>query len=514
VRGDVLALDAVAAPGIIHFRPDQADSSLTDLLAPLAESRPSVALGTIAQGSTALRVASGFDIRAMVRQTANAETDEVTRTDEDPIAFEQNALIGASAAVRDAHGLIHRFAAPPVPPSVARTGIDVPLAGADGAFELVSLDLSVGLPAELIATDGSIRVVDVQAVTSDAAAPARIDLGAPETWRISWLHPAHPPVTLPHATDRFGVVIGGDAASPLAPAELDTPGTSNPVTISMQPRAVIDLRTSEIPVLVSQSTLVAMNLAPADTFDLRISSVALRARIAGVFDSFPTTNAAAPVVVVDLQTLGLQRFSAAHAHTAEVDSFSETRPPDEWWLEIGTAQPDELERTLAGPPFISTSVATAAGRERSLVSDPVALGIIGALGLGALAAGLFALIGLAVAASVSARERQTEFALLRALGLSRGQLASWLWLENGSLAVVSLLAGVALGAVISLVVLPSVTLTATGLPPTPPVMVTLPLATIAALAGIAAVALVVVVIVMTAVLRRMRIGNILRMSEE
>jgi hypothetical protein len=255
-----------------------------------------------------------------------------------------------------------------------------------------------------------------------------------------------------------------------------------------------------------------MNLEPTDIFELLVSSVELRARISGVVDSFPTTDAAAPVVLADLPTLAVLRFKAAHANTAEVDSFSETRQPDEWWLDLEDA--GDVARALAAPPFFSASVTTAIGRERSLVSDPVALGIIGALGLGALAAGLFALIGLAVAASVSARERQTEFALLRALGLSRRQLASWLWLENGSLAVVSLLAGVALGALISLAVLPSVTLTASGSPPTPPVIVALPLATIAALAVIAAAALVVVVLVMTAVLRRMRIGNVLRLGEE
>jgi hypothetical protein len=399
-----------------------------------------------------------------------------------------------------------------VTPAEARAGIEISFSETAGPLEILSLDITVGLPADLVVTAGSVSLAEVVVIGVDPATPAPIDLGTPGTWRITWLDPAQVPLTLPATTDNFGTGIGTAGGSGEGPAELATQGMNAPVTMSMQPRAVIGLATDELPVLVSEATLAAMNLQPTDTFELRVSSVDLRARIVGVFDSFPTTDAAAPVVIVDLPTLAIARFRAAHANTAEVDSFSETRQPDEWWLEV--AEPDDVARALAGPPFLSASVTTAVGRERSLVSDPVALGIIGALGLGALAAGLFALIGLAVAASVSARERQTEFALLRALGLSRRQLAGWLWLENGSLAVVSLLAGVALGALISLVVLPSVTVTASGSPPTPPVVVVLPLATIAALALIAAAALIVVVVVMTAVLRRMRIGNILRLGEE
>mgnify|MGYP006176450989 CR=1 FL=1 len=44
--------------------------------------------------------------------------------------------------------------------------------------------------------------------------------------------------------------------------------------------------------------------------------------------------------------------------------------------------------------------------------------IIGVLTIGVVAAGLFAVVGFVVSAAVSARERVTEFALLRALGLS------------------------------------------------------------------------------------------------
>ena len=53
----------------------------------------------------------------------------------------------------------------------------------------------------------------------------------------------------------------------------------------------------------------------------------------------------------------------------------------------------------------------------------------------------------------------TEFALLRALGLSSRQLSVWLSLENATLAAISLVTGTALGLVIAWVALPFVTVT-------------------------------------------------------
>jgi hypothetical protein len=534
VRGTLLALDARAVPGMVRFRADQAASPLADLLGPLAAARPTMALATIPDGSTDAIVALAIDVRQVERRAVDPSTGDAVRRGEDSAAFDASASIGVSIALRDSHGLVHRFAGSPVAPDEARTGIAIPFSGPtsvtagtavrpDGALELVSLDVSIALPPDLVATDASISVAGMW-VRSAGPTPLQLDLGTPRSWRIAWLDPMQAPITLPPtAAHGLGVRIGGAEGGSDPPRELATDGTGNPVTISMQPVAIANLAAGEIPVLVNQQTLEAIALDPDDTFQLNLAGAERALRIVGVVDSFPTTDAASPLVIIDLPTLVILQLQAAHAISPDAGSVTETRQPDEWWLGLaarteamdgGTAVADDISRLLVAPPFASASVATAAGRLRSLVSDPVPVGIIGALGLGALAAALFALIGLVVAASVAARQRQTEFALLRALGLSRRQLARWLWLENGSVAMVSLLAGTALGALISWVVLPSVTVTSDGLPPTPPVVVTLPLATIAVLELMAVVALAAVVLVMAAVLRRMGIGNILRLDEE
>jgi ABC-type antimicrobial peptide transport system permease subunit len=105
----------------------------------------------------------------------------------------------------------------------------------------------------------------------------------------------------------------------------------------------------------------------------------------------------------------------------------------------------------------------------------VPLGLIGVLGLGSLAAMLFAGIGFLVSSTISTSERIGEFALLRALGLSTSQLSLWLSIESVFLLSVGLLAGSALGILLAWLVLPFATLTQTGLAPVPAAAVVIPL---------------------------------------
>jgi ABC-type antimicrobial peptide transport system permease subunit len=149
-----------------------------------------------------------------------------------------------------------------------------------------------------------------------------------------------------------------------------------------------------------------------------------------------------------------------------------------------------------------------------LTTEPLAVAMIGALSLGFVIAGLFAVIGLAVSASVSARQRRGEFALLRALGLSPRQLSGWLWVENASVVAVAVVAGTALGLVIGWVVLPFVTVSAAGAAPFPPVVVDVPWPSVALLIGVSAGALVITLIVLVRAIRRAGIGSVLRMGEE
>jgi ABC-type antimicrobial peptide transport system permease subunit len=129
---------------------------------------------------------------------------------------------------------------------------------------------------------------------------------------------------------------------------------------------------------------------------------------------------------------------------------------------------------LRAPPFSSLAVVSRSERERSLLEDPIPLGVIGALALGFVVAAAFAAVGFAASATAAARARTFEFAVLRSLGLGTRQLSGWISIENGLVVALSLLGGTALGLAVSWLVLPYVALGTSGEPPVPPVVVSVP----------------------------------------
>ncbi len=94
-----------------------------------------------------------------------------------------------------------------------------------------------------------------------------------------------------------------------------------------------------------------------------------------------------------------------------------------------------------------------------LSSDPLTLDLIGELALGASTALLLALLGNLLASWLSARNRVTNFAVLRALGTSPRQVASVLMWEQGITYVTALVLGVLFGALLALTVIPSLVFT-------------------------------------------------------
>ena len=259
-----------------------------------------------------------------------------------------------------------------------------------------------------------------------------------------------------------------------------------------------------VPVIANRTFLAATASATGDTITVGVDGVSQPISISGVVDTFPTTDPERPLLIVDEPTLGLMRLQANGI----------ARSADEWWMQVADGRQDALAAALRDSPFDSAHVVSAVDRSRSLSTDPVAIGIIGALALGFVATGLFAIVGLTVSAAVSARERRTEFALLRALGLSGRQLSSWLWLENGSLVLVGLLTGTGLGLLIGWIVLPFVTVTQRATTPVPPVIVQLPWDRILLLDVASALALGVAVVAIGSVLRRLGVGSVLRMGED
>jgi hypothetical protein len=228
----------------------------------------------------------------------------------------------------------------------------------------------------------------------------------------------------------------------------------------------------------------------------------MRLRVVGTTDLFPTLDPGRPFVVMDRATVERARLLAGEAPT----------PPAEWWLALAVGAASPGQSLLHGGYPVRQALARSAV-SAALVDDPVSLGIIGALVLGALAAMALATIGFIAHAAISTRERVVEFALLRALGVSERQLAGWLWLEHAVVLGFSLIVGSLLGVVLTWLIIPAATLTSQGTAPVPAATIVVPEAFVLALFGSAGVLLAVALIVIVRLVARIGIGATLRERE-
>jgi hypothetical protein len=275
-----------------------------------------------------------------------------------------------------------------------------------------------------------------------------------------------------------------------------------PAYFSLRPH-LSDLPAS-FPVIVSPGFLTANSVAIGDSVRLPALRVDASATIAGTVAAFPTLDLTlGEAVLLDLATLQSLAYEPGLS------------PPgaSEYWMSVD-GDDSMVVAELASPPLNSSGVQSRRELANQLVSDPVALGTIGALTLGFVAAAVFAAVGFAVSATVSARERMVEFALLRALGLSGRQLGLWLAVEQGALVLVSLGLGTLIGIVLTATLLPLVSLTQTGDPAVPPVIVEYPWTAIIGLELAVVAVLAVIVVVMTVLLRRVGLGSLLRLGED
>jgi hypothetical protein len=505
----LLALDAAAAPGIVRFRPDLAGASLASLLAPLEASRPTPAIPTLAGEPTRLQVTTDVTVRAVAQRVFDFEAGAFVLEPADLELLSGVPLLNAAGVVRDARGELHRFFADPVAVDDGDEELLIALGNAtDGdpalayPLQLVSVELAFSLPTGLAATSATAALTGVAAGADSAGGWRAVDLEGTGAWRLGWsVYGARAEAVPSELVDGLSMRLDDRGTfGTLHGIDRYRRGT----TLTFTPASVVDAVAEPLPVIANQAFLERTATRVGDELSLTLFGRQQPLSVAGSVRSFPATEPDAPVLVADLPTLNLLRFAATHAASA----------PDEWWLAVEPAQTEALVADLEAAPFSSVSVASQLGRARSLGTDPVALGIIGALALGVVAAGLFAVIGLVVSAAVSARERVTEFALLRALGLSSGQLSGWLSLENSMLALVSLLAGTGLGLLIGWVALPFVTVTQQAAVPFPPVVVTPPWAGILLLEAIGVVTLAVTVVLLARLLRRLGIGSTLRMGED
>lgn len=505
----LIALDAATAGRIVTLRPDLADAPLPDLLAPLAVRRPGLAAVRLAGEPQALRLQVAPDLRVVERLVFDDDLGQLVSEPVDPASIAGRAGVGTSVVVRDASGGLHRFDGDTTTLGGGPRWVTIPLGepGETAAtlaypLEILAVELRLNLPGDLQSPDASITVLAAEAAPLDGAwQPVPMDLG--RGWRLSASIQGLPYETIEPSLRANGLAAEAGEGRSL-PTFRGEDQYGRGIDFVFAPSDLSALAEAAVPAVASAAFLEASAVAVGESIPIEIAGVRRTVEIVGAMRAFPTVEEAEPVLVVDLPTATLLRFEGS----ASLD------PPDEWWFAVDDDALDATVSALEDRPFDSRAVVSRTARARALATDPVALGIIGALSIGFVAATLFAVVGFVVSAAVSARERVSEFALLRALGLSSGQLSSWLSLENAVLAVVSLLAGCALGLLIAWVVLPFVTVTQEARTPFPPVDLDVPWITIGGLVVAGIVALAATILVVAWLLRRIGLAAVLRTGED
>ncbi len=491
--GQILGLDAAQASSIVAFRSDLSNQSLTELMQSLAKARPQPP--TVDIPGTPQQLA--FDVKLNLdpltsEQSANLRSTDIAPTLDLVIQDSRGMLYRITGGNITANGQVDRIVVP-LAYRMNNNKIALPLY----PLKLVSLEVGV-IPLRQVPRVGTFELQDVRA-------NAQLDGGNWTPMNIDWSN-------FTWSTSEVGLAI----APSITPSNQSVPGgflvnfnsgaaRGNglfPLTFSLQPKGARP--PAAMTAIVNNTFLKQTESHVGDTVSLDIADQRRDVKIAGAVETFPTLDPSEPAVIVDFPSLVMEQY----------EYNGRILDPDEWWLSTKPGQSAQVAATLQIPPYSSPKVSTRASRDLTLRTDPVALGILGALSLGFVAAGLFAAIGFAVSSAVSARERLTEFALLRALGLSTRQLSSWLTLENGLLVFFSMLSGTLLGLLLAYFILPLVSLTQAAVQTVPGIIVVVPWQSVVILEGTSLLALAIVVVVLATMLRRIGLGSSLRLGEE
>ncbi|WP_043669635.1 ABC transporter permease [Streptomyces xylophagus] len=460
----VLALDTAHASDAVLVRRDlTAGRPAGPLLAGLAP-KGSVKGAQIPAGTAQLTM------RAGIRSTGPETTVDVTATIEDRYGTPYQEPLGQLPTDGRQYDLKLDVSASPGPLTLTGLQLDMPQPGNHASQHHLTV-------SELSATDPAGKV-------------RRLTLPAAWTGRAS-------------VSATFGPTANPTApkVSSAAPLTVDY-GTGyipdkdfwTVASVSVQLR-VVQPAPPEITAVATDRFLTSAGARTGQQVQVTLGGQNLPVRIVAAVRGLPTTgdveDGDGGALLVDLRS---------------VNRVLETRygtsvTPTEWWLRTAPGDATTVAAAVRALPDVDPGeVVVREEIAEELRDDPFGAGPEAAFAAAALVAAALAAVGFAVSAAGSLRERGAEFAVLRALGAPRRQLARMIAAEQGVLLALALVVGVALGTVLTRAVIPLIVLTAQATRPVPRVLVELPVNRVALL--IVAVAVTPLIVTATLALRR------------
>ena len=206
-----------------------------------------------------------------------------------------------------------------------------------------------------------------------------------------------------------------------------------------------------IPVIASSSLAHAIGNG---TLPLFVGPASVNVRVVGTARRFPTTSGDFVV------------FDRSRLETALNASVPGSGVADEAWVSGGS----DLSSRLAQHPPTPIRITSRRAVEQELRSDPLARGSLLVLGAAALLALALSLVGLALTVAVELRDEAGELFDLETQGMGPAALRRQVRLRAGAVLFAGLVGGLLLGAVLALVVLKALAVSANSTTPVPPLV--------------------------------------------
>jgi hypothetical protein len=438
--GTVLAVGAARAPGVVLLRPDQAEMPAGELFGMIrnADQAPGVPLPgrspriqlTAQLGPASLRLPPAVVVPSV--------------EDGDGVVYQLESV------TLPADGLPHSFTIPVTP---GATAVTYPL-------RLVAVNVAYTMPAVRVPVPAAFQVDSVSGAAGSG---------------LSRFSPAVSSGELAGAQNGFGTVGAAAAPSLVSSGAAGTaqqtvfqPGYGLASSVPGAPPGRIDgqLTLNALPPgavavmagIATRAYLAANGASVGSTVQATIGGTPVGVRIVAAVPSFPTLLAGTSALIVDL----------ASVQNLLTSRTLDGAPVTQWWLTTANhAVPPGLTAGLPSGTAVTSATAVAAG----VLDDPLsALPQQALLGL-AIAALLLASTGFCVSIAAGVRQREAENALLAALGVAPRAAAGQLCLEKFMLSLPSALAGLALGAFLSELLVPAITLSPSATLPQPPVQI-------------------------------------------
>jgi hypothetical protein len=481
--GELVGIDPDVASAMSTLGPVSSSGSWPDLAAALRVARPATG-APLPVGVR--RLALMLDTAMTAPPDAAAPVPGATRT------------IRAAALVLDSDGRIVR------------------LEGGDAAIAAVGQRIEVDIPASVGGSTvdlGELRLFGVEVI---AGAPGTstlvgsIDLRAVET-SLDEAGTDWTTIMEPGAAGWSWASIVGSQLSPYLPSEgrpgrLDIGGPTL-VPIGGARGATSTFRfwlaadvPEALPAIAGTAFAAAAGVAIGDRLNATVSGQTITVDIVGTVETLSPLDPTKQFIVVDAATLEMGRFAATGLPIRT----------DEWWLAVANDRTAAVLDQLRAQPFRTDMILAREELALSASTDPLGLGVVGALILGALAAIVVGAIGFVVSATVSTSERFDEFAILQALGLSSRQLSAWVTLENAFLLLLGMVSGLGIGLLLAWLVVPFASLTRSGAAPVPEPELVVPWFQLAPLYALSGLLLVATVVVVRRQLAGARMGDVLR----